>query len=107
MSKNITLGTDNVFRDLGLPNPTESMAKVKLAVAVNGEIDRRKLTQANVSKLLKIPQPRVSSLRNYRLDHFSVEKLIEFLALLGNTIEIRISPTKSRSRTNRIRVTIV
>jgi predicted XRE-type DNA-binding protein len=41
-----------------------------------------------VAKILRIPQPKVSALKNYRLDGFSVEKLLEFLTGLYQDVEI-------------------
>jgi predicted XRE-type DNA-binding protein len=41
---------------------------------------------------LGIPQPRVSDLKNYRLDNFSVERLMELLISLDQGVEIMIRP---------------
>lgn len=42
--------------------------------------------------LLGIPQPRVSALARYKLNDFSVEKLMAFLTLLNQDVEIMIRP---------------
>jgi predicted XRE-type DNA-binding protein len=44
--------------------------------------------------VLGIPQPKVSALVNYRLDHFSVEKLMSFLNALEQDVEIVIRPSR-------------
>lgn len=44
-------------------------------MAVNGLLKQRRLRQTDAAAILGIPQSKVSSLVNYRLDHFSVEKL--------------------------------
>jgi predicted XRE-type DNA-binding protein len=46
---------------------------------------------------LGIPQPKVSGLLNYKLDGFSVERLMNFLVALDRDIEIRIRK-KPKSR---------
>lgn len=92
MSDSITRGTGNVFADLGLPDPSERQTKTRLAMAVNEIIAERKLRQAEAAELLQIPRPRVSALAHYKLNEFSVEKLISLLTLLDRDVEIMIRP---------------
>lgn len=89
---NITRGTGNVFKDLGMPDAAERQTKTQLAFAVNELLKARNLKQREVSELLGIPQPKVSALKNYRLDQFSVERLMEFLTALDHDVEIMIRP---------------
>ncbi|MDR1708417.1 MAG: helix-turn-helix domain-containing protein [Candidatus Accumulibacter sp.] len=88
----VTHGTENVFADLGLPNAAERQTKTRLALAVNELLKARKLKQRQAADLLGITQPKVSALKNYRLDQFSVERLMEFLTVLDRDIEIMIRP---------------
>ena len=88
----ITKGSGNVFADLGLPDASERQTKTRLAMAVNEIITDRKLRQVDAAKVLGIPQPRVSALLRYRLNDFSVEKLMDFLTLLNQDVEIMIRP---------------
>jgi len=85
-------GSDNVFADIGLQNPEEALAKADVAREVIRIISDRRLTQWEAGNLLGIGQPRVSQLKRGRLADFSLEKLIEFAMILGNEVEIRISP---------------
>ena len=95
----------NLFADLGLPDAEELDTKVRLAVAINQRLDARRLTQSVAAALLGINQPKVSALKCYKLDGFSVERLMVFLTELGSDIEIRISPAKrAASRAGRISV---
>ena len=93
----ITRGTGNVFADLGYADAEERQAKLRLAHAINGVIARRRLTQAAAAKKLGVNQPKVSALANYRLDGFSVERLMTFLTSLDQDVEIVIR-NKPRSR---------
>ncbi len=88
----ITRGTSNVFEDLGMPDAAERQTKTRLAFAVNEVLKARKLKQREIALLLSIPQPKVSALKNYRLDQFSVERLMEFLTALNHDVEIMIRP---------------
>ncbi len=92
MTDTITRGTGNVFADLGRPDAGDRQTKTRLAMAVNALIADRKLRQADAALLLGIPQPRISALRHYKLDAFSVEKLLEFLTALDQDVEIMIRP---------------
>lgn len=88
----ITHGTDNVFSDLGFPDAAERQTKTRLALAVNELLKARKLKQREAADLLHIPQSKVSALKNFRLDQFSVERLMEFLTALDQDVEITIRP---------------
>ncbi|MCX6141324.1 MAG: helix-turn-helix transcriptional regulator [Candidatus Kapabacteria bacterium] len=96
--KKLTNITDNPFAALGLANAEERALKVDLTLIVNRIIEKKGLRQAEVCAALSIPQPRVSALQNYKLDHFSVERLLEFLTLLGQNVEIRVSPAAARKQ---------
>lgn len=92
MTQDITHGTRNVFADLGLPDAFERQTKTRLAMALNDILKSRKLRQADAARLLRVPQPKVSALVNYRLDNVSVEKLMGFLTALNQDVEIMIRP---------------
>jgi predicted XRE-type DNA-binding protein len=94
MANNITEGTGNVFADLGFPDAVDRQTKTRLAMAVNAIVKERRLKQADTASILSIPQPKVSALTNYRLDHFSVEKLMSFLNALNQDVEIVIRPSR-------------
>jgi len=80
----------NVFADLSLPNSQEKHTKVRLAVAINHILAERRLSQSRAARHLRINQAKISDLSRYRLDGFSVERLMHFLARLGCDIEIVI-----------------
>jgi predicted XRE-type DNA-binding protein len=90
----ITRGTGNVFADLGLPDASERQTKTRLALAINRIIKDQRLKQIDAARLLGVPQPKVSALVNYRLDGFSVEKLMDFIVALGRDVEIIVRPTR-------------
>ncbi len=93
----ITRGTGNVFADLGLPDATERQTKTRLALALNRIIKDQALKQVDAARLLGVPQPKVSALVNYRLDGFSVEKLMDYLVALGRDVEIIVRPKRGNA----------
>jgi predicted XRE-type DNA-binding protein len=105
-AERIEASSGNVFADLGLPDAGELDTKVRLAVAINRLFELRRLTQANAAAALSINQPKVSALKHYKLEGFSVERLMTFLTALGSDIEIKIRP-QSRKRAGRITVEAV
>ena len=94
MNDEVTRGTTNVFADLGLPDAVERQTKTRLSMKLNELIEERRLKQVEAGRVLNIPQSKVSALANYRLDGFSVEKLMEFLTLLNQDVEIMIRPSR-------------
>ena len=93
----VSESSGNVFSDLGISNAAEKQTKVRLAVAINRILSGQNLSQADAADRLKINQPKVSALTNYRLAGFSVERLMNFLTALDRDVEITIRP-KPRSR---------
>ena len=103
----ITRGTSNVFADLGYTDAAERQIKTRLALAVNELLTARKLKQREIALLLGVPQPKVSALKNYRLDQFSVERLLEFLTALNQDVEIMIRARPNTSEAGHISVLAV
>jgi predicted XRE-type DNA-binding protein len=96
-SEFVVRSSGNVFADLGVPKAGEKQTKVRLALAIQQIILARRLSQNAAALLLGINQPKISALVNYRLDGFSVERLMYFLNMLDRDIEIMIRK-KPRSR---------
>ena len=93
----VVQGSGNVFADLGLPNAEEKQTKARLAVAINQILETQELSQMAAARRLNINQPKISALLNYRLEGFSVERLMNFLNALDRDVEIVIR-RKPRSR---------
>lgn len=93
----VTRVSGNVFADLGYSDAEERQTKLRLAHVINGVIARRRLTQVTAADRLGIGQPKVSALANYKLEGFSVERLMTLLTALDQDVEIVIR-NKPRSR---------
>ena len=77
-----TIGSGNIFKDLGFPNPDEELAKVKLASKINRLIEDREMTQKEAADFLGISRSKMTSLRNGRLEKFSIDLLFSLLGKL-------------------------
>ncbi len=101
----IERGSTNVLADLGIENAEQLSTKVQLAIAIRKAIQRQRIKQIDLSKRLRIPQPKVSALMNYILDGFSVDRLMSFLIALDRDVEIRIRRKPKSRKAGRILVT--
>jgi predicted XRE-type DNA-binding protein len=102
-TEKVIASSGNVFADMGLPDAVELDTKARLGATIIRVVERRGLTQAEVAAALEINQPKVSALLHYKLEGFSVERLMRFLVALGQDVEIVVK-AKPRSRSARIAV---
>jgi len=100
----VTQSSGNVFADLGLPNAEELGAKVRLAASINAILAKRGLTQVKAASVLGVSQPKVSALRGYKLEGFSVERLMHFVTALEHDVVIEIRPKVEKKREARVMV---
>src|SRR3990167_952613 len=90
------MGSTNVFADLDMPDAEEKLAKAELALKINKIIKQKKLKQVPAAKLLGIDQSKISLLNRGRLSDFSIERLVKYLTLLNQDVEIVIRKSKHR-----------
>ena len=89
----ITESSGDVFADLGFANPELEQLKADLSLQIYRTLKARGLTQAKAGELLGVKQPQVSSLMPGRSGSLSVGRLMEFLAALGQDVQITVRPT--------------
>ena len=97
-------GSDNVFKDLGFPNPEEALLKADLVVLITRRVRSRGISQTEAGAVLGIPQSKVSDLLRGKLRGFSVERLLGFLMKLGNDIEISVHERHGKGHLGRLRL---
>jgi predicted XRE-type DNA-binding protein len=85
-----------VFRDLGFSRVEAENFRVRseLIVLLTKLIERQGLSQAAAARVLGVSQPRVSDLVRGRIDHFSIETLVNMLARAG--VRVRIGTARRR-----------
>ena len=105
LTARIKRGTNNVFADLGFPDPETHLLKAELTSRVQGLIQEQALSQTAAGKMMGISQPDVSRLLSGQFRDISVERLIRLLTRLGCDIDITIrSHGKSAARRDTIHV---
>lgn len=88
----VKIGSGNVFADLGFANPGEMLAKAQLVSEIQKAIKKRKLTQTKAAEMLGLTQPKLSILLQGQFRGYSTDRLIRFLRILGQDIDIFVSP---------------
>lgn len=91
--KGVHSSCGNVFADLGLPEPEKFLAKAELARRISAIIRDARWDQKEAARRLGIDQPKVSNLVRGKLNDFSIERLMDFLASLDQDVFITIRPT--------------
>ena len=94
----VTPSSGNVFRDLGFSEQESEhlILRADLLIQIQKVVTARRLTQAQLAKLLHVTQPRVSDLLRGRLHLFSIETLIDMLGRLGVQVRLVVKPTRRR-----------
>ena len=98
-------GSDNVFTDLGQPDPDAHLLKAELVTRIDAIIRRRGLKQVEAAKLLGLSQPDVSRLLRGSFREYSIERLLRLLTALGRDVQIVIRQSQSR-REGRLSITL-
>ena len=104
MKNKITMSSGNVFADLELPDAEERLAKAQLALKISEIIQKQHLNQIDAAKILGTTQPKVSAIMNGNLSGFSLERLIYFLTVLGQDVQIVVKPKPLRHKTAALEV---
>ena len=102
-----THSSGNVFKDLGLPDPDERLAKAKLAYKINRLIADRGITQKEAADFLQLSRSKMTDLRNGRLNSFTIDNLFSLLGKLDHHIEIRVRPKSTQETQATINVALI
>lgn len=88
----VTVGSGNVFADIGLPNPEEALAKAKLLVALTRSISEAGIDHSGAAKILGVAPLILELLLRGQTEEFSIERLIRMIHTMGRQVEITLLP---------------
>ncbi len=91
----ITLGSDNVFADLGF-NPQEAqnlLLRSQTMMVISQWYEDSGLTQAAAAKTLGLTQPRLNQLLKGKIGEFSLDALVNLATCAGMRVGLTIRPT--------------
>ena len=102
----LTKGSGNMFRDLGFPEKraAELILKSSLLQALQETIKGRGWKQSEAAARLGIDQAKVSKILTGQMAGFSVERLVHFLSLLGQDVEVTIRNASRGQRLGTVHV---
>ena len=101
----ITRGSGNVFADIGIPDPETHLVKAELVRRIAGLIEADGLTQGVAAERMGMSQPDVSKMLKGQFRPISVERLMNCLVALGQSVTIDVGPPKKQAAPE-IRVTM-
>jgi predicted XRE-type DNA-binding protein len=103
----IEVGSGNVFKDLGLPDAGERLAKAELARVIRKIVKERNWTQRRAAEVLGIAPPDVSDLMRGKLARFSQERLERLLNALDMDVHIQVGPRAAGKKHASVTVELV
>jgi predicted XRE-type DNA-binding protein len=82
----------NVFYDLGFERieAENLLVRSKLMAAIKSYIESEGITQAEAAERFAVAQPRISEIYQGKIDLFSIDKLINMLARVGQHVEVTV-----------------
>lgn len=87
----IVRGSDNPFRDVGLPDADTELMKADLATAIVRILRERNLTGARAAELAGVNEADISRIRRASLDRFTIDRLVKILNSVDRQIEVVIT----------------
>jgi predicted XRE-type DNA-binding protein len=90
MTDDLIESSGNVFEDLGFKDSEQELLKARLALEIHLALKERGLTQTEAADLLGTTQPQISALMRLKPASVSIGRLMEFLTILGQDVEISV-----------------
>jgi len=78
-----TIGSGNVFADLGLPDPETELTKANVVIEIDEAIEKRGLTHASAAWTMEISLRELTKLLLGHTEHYTVDRLKELLSRLS------------------------
>ncbi len=94
----IRRGSENIFADLGFPDPQTHLLKAQLVARVQDIMKARGLNQSEAARAMGVTQPDVSRMLKGLFRDISVERIMRMLTRLGCSVEIRVKPAGAKPR---------
>lgn len=89
--------TENPFRDFGVRNPDQALAKSMLAMHIQDAIESKGISQREAGELMGVDQAKVSAIIHGKLKGFTMERLLRCLNALDVDVEIKVSRKPKRA----------
>jgi predicted XRE-type DNA-binding protein len=110
--RSITVGSDNVFADIGVSDPDLALKKSDLASKIRDAIREGDWTLTEAAEVMGLDQSHVSAIVHGRVGDYTLDRLIQLVMKLGQTVfvdvvgpDIERSVTRDRSGMVTVRYT--
>ena len=90
----VVRGSDNPFRDAGLPNPELENARAILASEIIGILNKQNLSKRKAAVITGIDPADITRIRNADFKGFSIDRMIKILESLNHKVELRVRPIR-------------
>ncbi len=94
----VVRGSDNPFRDVGLPDADTLLLKADMAAEIIRILRKRRLSQRKAAEITGLSQPDISRLKNADLRGFTIDRLVTVLNRLNHSVELKVKPISHRSK---------
>ena len=84
-------GSDNPFRDVGLPDADARLMKADLAAAIMHVLRERRISGAEAARLAGVQEADISRIRNADLNRFTIDRLVKILNRLDRQLEVSVT----------------
>ncbi len=102
--KIVTVGSGNVFADMGMPDAGTELIKAQLTRQLSKQIKLLGLTQTAAAARLGVSQPDVSRLMKNRPTGFSTDRLLSLLNALDLDVDIVVRAVAPGTQVAGVRV---
>ena len=92
-------GSDNPFRDAGVPDADTKLLKADLSGKIIDILDKKGWSQRQAAKQTGIDQADICRIRNADLKGFTIDRLVKVLNNLNHKVEVTVRPIRRRART--------
>ncbi len=91
-------GSDNPFRDAGLPDADTKLVKADLCGNIIDILDKKGWSQRQASLQTGIDQADICRIKNGDLKGFTIDRLVRVLNKLNHKVEVTVRPVRRRTR---------
>ncbi len=102
----VTIGSDNIFADLGLPNPGEMLVKAELSKQIYLRLQDQKFTIETAVNRLGLEANQVTAMFDGKSSELSIEQLFRALNALDCDIEIIIKNKANNQSASQTKVIV-
>lgn len=89
-------GSDNVFRDLDIPDADAELMKADLAAGIIRILREREMSATEAARLADVAVADISRIRKAALNRFTIDRLVKIHNRLDRSTRIRVDFSRSR-----------